>query len=102
LDRPFSPDELVHPRLSNLARAVGGRIGPMIVARRCAIDRYLKPNGRTILRWTQDHMQVPAVEPEHNLARSRFKFAALCPDLPRSAESPLVECEPDGRIVNLP
>jgi hypothetical protein len=35
-DRPLLPDELIHPRLSNLARAIGAGIGSMIVAERAA------------------------------------------------------------------
>ena len=32
VDRPPLPDELIHPRLSNLASTIGAAIGSMIVA----------------------------------------------------------------------
>jgi len=31
-DRPLLPDELIHPRLSNIARSIGSGIGSMVVA----------------------------------------------------------------------
>ena len=49
-DRPFLPDQLIHSRLSNLARAIGAGIGSMIVAGGCAIQLYLEANGRPVLR----------------------------------------------------
>ena len=36
--RPLLPDELIHPRLPNLARAIGAGIGSMIVAGCSAIQ----------------------------------------------------------------
>ena len=62
----------------------------MIVAGRGAIQLYLEANGRPILRRAQDHMEVAAVEPEHNLAGRRFECATLGAGVPRSAESPLI------------
>src|SRR5258706_6721376 len=51
-DRPLLPDQLIHPRFPNLARAIGAGIGAMIAARRGAVQRYLEANGRPLLRWT--------------------------------------------------
>jgi hypothetical protein len=39
------PDELIHPRLSNLSRAIGAGIGSMTAARHGAIERYFEANG---------------------------------------------------------
>jgi len=47
---PLLPDELIHPRLPNLARAIGPGIGSMIVARRDTIQLYLEADGHPILR----------------------------------------------------
>src|SRR5205823_3193592 len=89
-DGPLLPDELIHPRLSNLARSIGAGIGSMIVAGHGAIQLHLEANRRPALRRAQDHMDVAAVEPEHNLAGRRCECATLGPGVPRSAESPLI------------
>ena len=89
-DRSLLPDELIHPRLSNLARAIGAGIGSMIIAGRCAIQLYLEANGRPVLRRTQNHMEVAAVEPEHDRTGCRLKHGALRADVPRSAQSQLI------------
>ena len=45
LDRPLLSDELIHPRLPNLARAIAGGIGSMIDAGRGAVQPYLEAAG---------------------------------------------------------
>src|SRR5258708_27117081 len=89
-DRSLLPDELIHPRLSNLARAIGAGIGSMIVGWRDSIQLYLEANGRPVLRRAQDHMEVARMEPEHNLAGRRIECATLRTGLPRSVEPPLI------------
>src|SRR2546422_2970065 len=44
-------------------------------------------------------MQVAAVEAEHNLARHRLKHSALGTDVPRSAQSPLIQGGSRGRAA---
>jgi hypothetical protein len=79
-DLPLLPDELIHPRLLNLACAIGAGIGSMMVAGCCAIQLHLEANGRPVLRRAQDQMEVAAVEPRHNLAGRRFEGAILGTD----------------------
>ena len=50
-DRPLLPDELIHPRLSNLAGAIVPGIGSMIALGRGTIELYLEADGHPILRW---------------------------------------------------
>ena len=52
LNRPLLPDELIHPRLPNLARAVGAGIDSVIVARCGPIQSQLETNGGAVLRGT--------------------------------------------------
>src|ERR1700733_9142546 len=93
-DRPLLPDELIHPRLSNLAAAIGAGIGS-VIGLGCGTNQLdLEANWRSILRGPQNHVEVAAVEPEHNLAGRRLECPALGTDLPQSAESPLIECGP--------
>ncbi len=93
-DRPRLPDELIHPRLSNFARAIGAGIGSMIAARRGAIPLYLEANGRNVLSRAQDHMEVAAARTTDAIqlgshpralysfrddgVRSRFRGGATC------------------------
>ena len=100
-DRPLLTDKLIHPRLSNLAGAIGAGIRPVIGLGCCAIQLYLEVNGRPILRRTQNHMEVAAVEPEHDLTGRRFEFATPGAGVPRSAESPLIQCGPRRWTVGL-
>ncbi len=72
-DRPPLPDELIHPRLSNFARAISARIGSMIAAGLGAIQLYPEANGRRVLYRAQDHVKVAAVEVEYYLAGRGFE-----------------------------
>ena len=47
---PFLPDELIEARLSDLAGAARGGIGPIIVARRRPIQCHPKASGLPVLR----------------------------------------------------
>jgi len=49
-DSALLPDELIHPRLSNLARAIGGGIDAMIVAGFGAIQPHIEANRRPLAR----------------------------------------------------
>src|SRR4029077_4921704 len=89
-DAPHLAEELIHAGLPDLACAIGRGIGSTIVARRGAVHLYFEANRRAVLRRTQDHMEIAAVEPEHNLARHRFERGALGTDVPQSTESPLI------------
>lgn len=89
-DRSLLPDQLIHPRLSNLACTIGRGIGSMITAGFGAIHVDSEANRRPPLRRAQDHMEVARMKPEYNLSRRRFEGGVLCADIPRSAESPLI------------
>src|SRR6516162_2127184 len=83
-DQPLLPDELIYPRLSNLARPVGGGIRAMIVSWRGPVHSYFEADRRPVLRRAQNHMEVAAVEPEYYLARGRFERDKFGMDVPRS------------------
>lgn len=89
-NRSLLPDELIHPRFANLARAVDRGIEAMIIAGRRAIQLDLKANQRIVPRWAQDHMEITAMETEHDLAEWRFESAKLRDDVPGTVEPPLV------------
>jgi hypothetical protein len=72
-DRTLLPNELIHPRLSNFARAIGAGIGSVIATGLGAIQLYPEANGRCVPSRAQDHMEVAAVEAEHYLAGHRFE-----------------------------
>src|SRR5690348_7685395 len=93
-DCPLLPDELIHSRLANLTRAVRVGIGSMTFARLNSVQLQSKPNGCPVLCRAQNHVEIAAVKPEHDLAGRRFEPAALASDLPRSSESPLIQTEP--------
>lgn len=75
--------------LSNLAGAVGCGINSTVVAGLATVQFHLEANGLTVFHRT------PCVgrdrEPEHNLARRCLKHSALGTDVPRSAQSPLIQ-----------
>ena len=50
--------------------------------------------GAPFFAGAQNHVKIAAVKPEHDLAGRRLELASLASDLPRSAESPLIEAEP--------
>ena len=77
-NRLFLPDKLVQSRLADFPRSVGAGIGAMIVAGSGAVQFHSEANGRSVLRRAQDHMEIAAVEAEHNPAgaESRVPFSA--------------------------
>jgi len=52
-DGTLLTDELIHPRLSNFARAVGVGIGSVIASGRAAIQTESEANGRTVVSRTR-------------------------------------------------
>ncbi len=96
-DWTFLPDELIEPGLSNFAGAVRGGIQSTIVAGSGAIQSHEEANGLTVFRGSQHQVQVAAVEPEHNLARRRLKHRAFGIDVPRPAQSPMIQRRFRGR-----
>ena len=79
LDRPLLPDELIHPRLANLAGAIGGGIDSVIAAWRDAIQSHLEANGCSVLRRTQDHVKVAAVEADAILPGADARVSLSAP-----------------------
>src|SRR6266850_909343 len=87
----FLADELIQTRLLNLAGAVRGGIRSTIVSRRFAVQRHLEAIWLTVLGRSQHQVQIAAMEPEHNLARSCVEHGGLGPDIPLSAQPPLIQ-----------
>jgi hypothetical protein len=81
-DGALLSDKLVHPRLSNFARAICAGVGPVIATGCAAIQTESEAKRRTAVSRTQYHVEVAAVKSESNPAGSGLKHATLGTDFP--------------------
>ena len=100
-DWTFLPDELIESGLSNFAGAVRGHVTAAVFPGDGAIQTHDKPHGLAVLRRSQHQVQVAAVEPEHDLARHYLQHGAFGIDVPRPAQSPMVQRKFHGRAEYL-
>src|SRR5690349_9749919 len=90
-DWTFLTNELIESWLSNFPRAIRGRVNAGVFARGGAIEPHDKSHGLAVLWGSQHQVQVAAVEPEHDLARHCLQHGAFGIDVPRPAQSPVVQ-----------
>src|SRR5271167_2801446 len=100
-DWAFLPDELIESGLSNFAGAVLSRINTAVFPGSGAIQSHDKPHGLAVLRRSQHQVQVAAVEAEHDLARHCLQHGAFGINVPRPAQSPMIQREFPGFAENL-
>jgi hypothetical protein len=81
----------MHPRLTDLPRPVGIRINPVMLPWSATIQPHLEPHRVPILWRSQYHVQVSTMKSERNLTWSFLKHSALRADIPRPAQSPLIQ-----------
>jgi hypothetical protein len=86
-DWAFLPDKLIEPRFPNFTGAVRGSVNSAILASRCSVQRHLEANGLTVVRRSQDQVQVAAVEPEHDLSGHSLKHGCGSPKCCSALES---------------
>src|SRR5580704_15804798 len=95
-----SPDELIETRLSDLAGTVGSAIDTTVLTRRSTIQCHLEANWLTVLRRTNDHVQIARVEAKHNFTGRRLQHSAFSADVPRPAQTPFIQRWSRGRAIS--
>src|SRR5580704_16345787 len=90
-DWTFLSDELIKSGPSNLAGAIRGCVNATVFPGDGPFQPHDKPPGLAVLRGSQYQVQVAAVEPEYDFARRHLQHGAFSIDIPRPAQSPMVQ-----------
>ena len=78
------PNELIHAGFANFAVDVRPRVNSVVVAGRGAVECDFEANRLAVLRWSQNQVQVAAVEPEQDLTGNSLQHSCFGTDIPRT------------------
>src|SRR6185437_10660294 len=88
--RTFLANELIEAMFLHGASAAGIHVNAAVFARSSAIQFDLEADGLAAFGWTENQMQITAMESEDNFAGRGLKHSALGTHLPGAAQSPLI------------